>query len=327
MRINKQRVYVTPSAAIELSQAIHVIGRARSFQLPWRDRLAQDRPELVEYVKGLWSDTHATLPRGYELFALFVATNNAALRDLEPVWDRFPALVDDAIAYYNERARDLQAHPEAPVLTARLRRLSESSFQREYLNMLRALWDALGPNWERDGLPVIQVECARIVQRLNDGARLVDILPPKNLLTMEQYSDLIEEQKASDWMVTPLYYSQGGFLIHTGLVDLPLYLGYAIDTEGVHTAIQTKATEIAVRMKAFADPTRLTLLAAISGIEVTVGDLAKLLGITQPTVSGHLRTLERAGLVKLRKKGVKAYYRADAEAVAQLLDEAKQLLR
>lgn len=39
-----------------------------------------------------------------------------------------------------------------------------------------------------------------------------------------------------------------------------------------------------------------------------MGDILKVLGLSQPTVSGHLAILRRAGLVKSRKDGREAYY-------------------
>ncbi len=74
-----------------------------------------------------------------------------------------------------------------------------------------------------------------------------------------------------------------------------------------------EATELAAVFKAVADPARLRLLSLIQaadGGEACVCDLTEPLGLSQPTVSHHLKVLHDAGLVTREKRGAWAYYRA-----------------
>ena len=71
------------------------------------------------------------------------------------------------------------------------------------------------------------------------------------------------------------------------------------------------AETLAASLKALADPARLrllSLLAANEGCESCVCDLVEPLGLSQPTVSHHLKVLVDAGLVSREKRGVWAYY-------------------
>jgi ArsR family transcriptional regulator len=61
-------------------------------------------------------------------------------------------------------------------------------------------------------------------------------------------------------------------------------------------------------IQAFAEPTRLRLLALLSRGETCVCDLTEALGIPQPTASRHLAHLRRAGLVTVRRDGLWAWY-------------------
>lgn len=82
-----------------------------------------------------------------------------------------------------------------------------------------------------------------------------------------------------------------------------------------------EADQLAVTLKALADPARLRLLSMIAAHddgEACVCDLTEPLGLTQPTVSHHLRVLLDAGLVTRDKRGVWAYYRLVPEALAGL---------
>jgi ubiquinone/menaquinone biosynthesis C-methylase UbiE len=54
---------------------------------------------------------------------------------------------------------------------------------------------------------------------------------------------------------------------------------------------------------ALADPTRLRILALLGAMELSVGEIAQVLGQSQPRVSRHVRILVDAGLAERRKEG------------------------
>lgn len=76
------------------------------------------------------------------------------------------------------------------------------------------------------------------------------------------------------------------------------------------------------RLKVFADPTRVRLLALLATEEFTVAELSSITRLAQPRVSTHLARLKDAALVRDRRAGVSAYYRFDEEA----LDPAQRAL-
>ncbi|WP_158885480.1 metalloregulator ArsR/SmtB family transcription factor [Rhodanobacter sp. L36] len=67
-------------------------------------------------------------------------------------------------------------------------------------------------------------------------------------------------------------------------------------------------------LRLLADPTRVRLLALLEHEELTVAELASVLHLAQPRVSTHLAKLKEAGLVRDRRAGVSAYYRANNES-------------
>ena len=66
-------------------------------------------------------------------------------------------------------------------------------------------------------------------------------------------------------------------------------------------------------LRLLADPTRVRLLTLLEREELTVAELAAVLHLAQPRVSTHLAKLKEAGLVRDRRAGVSAYYRANNE--------------
>ena len=79
-----------------------------------------------------------------------------------------------------------------------------------------------------------------------------------------------------------------------------------------------EATDLARRLKAIADPQRLRLLSLLMAApdgEACTCDLTKTLGLSQPTVSHHLKKLHEVGLVTAERRGVWTYYRVDCKAL------------
>ena len=77
----------------------------------------------------------------------------------------------------------------------------------------------------------------------------------------------------------------------------------------------------AALLKAVADPVRLQLLSAIRATdagEACVCDLTPLVGLSQPTVSHHLKQLVDAGLILREQRGKWAYYRIVNQTLAGL---------
>jgi ArsR family transcriptional regulator len=79
------------------------------------------------------------------------------------------------------------------------------------------------------------------------------------------------------------------------------------------TVLDTAAAErLAGLLKALGEPTRLrlvSLIAAHKGAEACVCDLTDPVGLSQPTVSHHLKVLVDVGLIEREQRGKWSYYR------------------
>jgi ArsR family transcriptional regulator len=81
------------------------------------------------------------------------------------------------------------------------------------------------------------------------------------------------------------------------------------------------AENLARGLKVLAEPARLRLLSLIQsqpGHEACVCNLTEPLGLSQPTVSHHLKVLLEAGLVEREQRGNWAYFRVVPESLAGL---------
>jgi ArsR family transcriptional regulator len=86
-------------------------------------------------------------------------------------------------------------------------------------------------------------------------------------------------------------------------------------------ALSAQDAETTARLfRALGDPARVRIvnLLATSDEAVCVCELTEPLGLSQPTVSHHLKKLTEAGLLAREKRGVWAYYTIEPEAAARL---------
>jgi ArsR family transcriptional regulator len=81
-----------------------------------------------------------------------------------------------------------------------------------------------------------------------------------------------------------------------------------------------QAVATATLFRALADPHRVRIvnLLATSPDPICVCDLTGPLGISQPTVSHHLKKLTAAGLLTREQRGTWAYYSLDVDAMRRL---------
>jgi ArsR family transcriptional regulator, arsenate/arsenite/antimonite-responsive transcriptional repressor len=82
-----------------------------------------------------------------------------------------------------------------------------------------------------------------------------------------------------------------------------------------------EADHLATALKVIADPARLRLLSLIQaqpGHEACVCHLTEPLGLSQPTVSHHLKVLLNAGLVERDQRGNWAYFRVIPDQLRSL---------
>jgi ArsR family transcriptional regulator, arsenate/arsenite/antimonite-responsive transcriptional repressor len=74
---------------------------------------------------------------------------------------------------------------------------------------------------------------------------------------------------------------------------------------------EVNAEDLARSLKALADPARLRIISMVvahEGAEACVCDLTEPLGLSQPTVSHHLKVLVEAGFLTRSKRGTWAYF-------------------
>ena len=106
---------------------------------------------------------------------------------------------------------------------------------------------------------------------------------------------------------------QNGGMVNVELLQSPAETAADCCAPPVREALAAEGAEkLAKTLKAIADPARLRLISMVAAhddAEACVCDLTEPLGLSQPTVSHHLKVLVDAGILSRDKRGTWAYYR------------------
>lgn len=78
--------------------------------------------------------------------------------------------------------------------------------------------------------------------------------------------------------------------------------------------------DLAELFKIFGDSNRIRILYALSGTELCVSDLARVLSLSASAVSHQLRILKASKLVRCRREGKIIFYMLDDEHVSEIIN-------
>ena len=92
-----------------------------------------------------------------------------------------------------------------------------------------------------------------------------------------------------------------------------------------HDQVQRSTQRASVLLKAMSNERRLVILCHLSDGEHSVGELCRLVDLSQSAMSQHLAKLRRDGLVQTRRSEQTVYYSVTSGEVRQILDTLHDL--
>src|SRR5690554_2822451 len=332
------KVDIQASPVQELAYAFYRVvapaNPAISAALPWLRQLESDPPDWFTQAREAFADANWTR---YE--PLLMASALGYALDASP--ERF---LTDLAGLPRIMVRDLDmlnigGHEKPPgpssgagklrkQLHANYELLATSSMAQTLQRTLSGLWSHLEPDWLLEGRDTAQEAASSLVENAGATGDVLEALPPHHFVSLEtSVADIRLRGEHVRLVVAPLYFaSMGGYKFEIGQV---LYLGFGVRSERLFHERRQHVQDLAANLKAFADPTRLMLLVLISRLRrfpLTVGDLARQLGVSQPTASGHLRLLRDLELVEVVKRGNRSYYRIRESQIEAMLEDLSEAL-
>jgi DNA-binding transcriptional ArsR family regulator len=313
--VTRQSVTSAPSLASDLSWLLSVANRpSMQARYPKLAEMYNGREDLADRVRSFWGEeSEETCFTEMQI----LAHHGGATREIDPaaLWRAIEGAVatipldldlaserDDEMATFVDRLRQLKESPE---------------LVRAYIGLLQEVWALVDATWQQ-ALPVIEEAGRQIVAQYERGRSLELLIPQGCDILHARLPDILNKVEAGQQpllFVPCLFFGSSMYLELSGLVTIGTGVGQG-------DAVARAQTEsVARRLKAVADPTRLALLHSLATAPSTVGELAVLFRLAQPTVSMHVKVLRENGLVRSQREGGRLRLSVDAGAVELLLHE------
>ncbi len=288
------------------------------------DAEAADEPELPDEsaltarLAGFWNDGPTF---GSELLAL-AWTAGTFFEPAASFLDGFP----DAVRLeLSEGGFEHESESDRETIRRRLRVLAHDPARAaSLLELLRDLWAAIEPAVEA-ARPLVDAEVSALEAAFRETDDPASIFPERHIL--HRYGiepEVRSAARAGRLAVTPSVFAgpRTSFLELPGLLTVALGLGQRADGDRRRKA----ARAVAARLKLLSDPRRVEALLLLGDRAYSVTDLAREMGLAQPTISVHVKLLREAGLLRSEKVGGRTAYHADAEQLRSALAEVGQIL-
>jgi DNA-binding transcriptional ArsR family regulator len=312
---------VTSSASLatDLSWLLSVAARpSMQAKYPKLAEMFHGREDLAERIRNFWGCNEAAEEMCMTELQVLVHHGGATCEtDPEAVW----RAIEKAVATVPV---DLDMPSESPeelaIYVSRFRRLKESpELVRAYIDLLKEVWAPVNDVWQQS-LPVIEEAGRHVVAQYHQNGQSLDllVLPGCDILR-DRMPEIMSGigQSMSLLFVPCLFFGSSMYLEFPGLVVLGTGVGQG------DLVARARTESVARRLKAVADPTRLAILHSLATAPSTVGELAVLFRIAQPTVSMHVKVLRESGLVSSERIAGRLRLNADAVAVESLLDDLR----
>lgn len=243
--------------------------------------------------------------------------------------------VDNSPAAVTERLRELvrmipdgdvqgvveqlrsQRSPYADQDVTGLRAIAQDALVDYFTGVLQPFWDRAHAIALRD----LNMRAERIV-RDGIGAVLNDLNEQVHfdgqVLELQHEFDIDVPVPPGGLVFTPVVFKGAGFIVHgpddSDAADMPISIGYP--AWGAATLwMQEPEHSAESSLEQLMGSTRSRILGQAT-VPVSTTDLAEKLQLPKPTVSGHLKVLERAGLLSQFRRGRYVYYQLSAAGTA-----------
>lgn len=324
-------VQVQISPTVELAYAYMTLLTPPTDRPPeWLALLQEQQPVWLSQLRDFWPSVAPDL-LGFS-FLNMVCSYGYALNSVERFLHDLEYRMPDLLVMAEAQGQHIrETDPERRALlqqihreyVERLRQLLDPQRRHSFVSLIQTFWISLEAAWTGEGEERAARATEEFDTRYAASRDVLSALPAHHFARFESSAAQIRQAVTQRRvLVFPLFFClSGGFIFDT---PGTIFIGYGIQTDDQHQQLVGEVTAMANQLKALADPTRLlllTLLAQKQRFDLSVTDLAGQLGVTQPTVSGHLKLLRQAGFITLEKKGQKSVYRAQLNGVTTSLAE------
>ncbi len=327
------QVRISSSAPVQLYSALYMIGflhlRERT-KAPWVREFVDAHPDLLTRLDEVYhaievleaDDCATSCWEGSDILVYALASGTIEDPDLDRFFERLPAVA--AREYGHIRMPTESPEIEDAVSERITRNARDPEVRAKYVSVLKDIWGVLGKDWAREGRDRTAADCRTLQVQAESAQSIEELIPSLHISRRERYFPWVKGGlERGEVLITPLYFSgPGGEGQHVVEVPGLVSIGFGLSVGTRLEEIKARADQAATKLKALSDPTRATLLKLVHKHEYSITDLATILGVSQPTVSVHMKQLREAGLVEMKKSGQFTLYTAPEGRIERFLGEA-----
>ncbi|MGE3073145.1 MAG: ArsR/SmtB family transcription factor [Dehalococcoidia bacterium] len=301
----------------------------------WVNEVSEANPEFVRKLLAFWVGpgldqvNGRTYPECGELLVAGWHTKQLLASSPEMFLDGLEATLADNIA-----VPALASEPPEVVdlIRRRLDFLATHPQERAtYVSLTRKFYDLMRRPWEHGGRAAAEraAEDIRAAARL--GTDLRAVLAGNGFVHKDEFQEqLAAARSAQQLVVVPLGLAGGGNFFWS-FPDL-VVVGSGTESADLEARRRERAERVASKLKVLSDPTRVAILFELLRPvwhSATVTELASQFGLSQPTVSVHVKMLREAGLARPERDGNQVQYTSNNETIqayiAEVLDDLTAL--
>lgn len=305
---------VDPAWNVLSSMSLFVQPSSRSLHAPLAAALRDQDAPGVATLRRLTTNPAAPSLLVVPGYAYDVDNSPAAVTErLRSLVDAIP---DRDVQGVGERLRS-QESPYGNEDLAGLRRIAQDALVDYFGGVLQPFWDRAHAIALRDlsmrAEHIVKDGIGGVLNDLNDQIRF-----DGQVLELQHEFDIDITVPPGGLVFTPVVFKGSGFIVHGpdehDAPDMPIAIGYP--AWGAATLwLQEKEEPASSSLEQLMGSTRSRILGQAT-VPVSTTDLAEKLQLPKPTVSGHLKVLERAGLLSQFRRGRFVYYQLSAAGIA-----------
>ena len=310
---------MAPSAALELMWVLHNGGADHELE----GRFATTEPVRIKYgpaLRSFWPDHD----RGFTEMVV-LAERSGTLLDSD-IGGFFAGLERATTSNAPTPSLLSESPAERSVVAERLEALrADAKIRARYLSLLEEVWETVRAEWEETGRPAVLAATRDWQKQLGAGMPYRDLLQRTRLWPGRPDLEQIADADAAEgrMVLTPGWFFGD---IHVVEIDGSIYLGRGIQAHGCFDDQRHAAQHVSKTLKAFADPTRLSIMMWLAHRPASVTEISRHFKLSQPTVSAHVQLLREAGVIEDRPAGRSSLLSVREESVREVLGGAEEAL-
>jgi DNA-binding transcriptional ArsR family regulator len=328
-RVDTPNFRISPSAAFELMWVLHNGGADHELG----GRFATTEAIRIKHgtvLRSFWPD-HV---RGFtELVVLAERSGTLLDSDIRGFFGAFERAATSRVGDIHDFFGDAripsllsETPAERAAVAKRLETLrTDAGVRARYLSLLKEVWEAIRVEWEERGRAAVIATTREWQKQLAEGTPYRDLLQRKRLWPGRPDLEEIADADAAEgrMVLTPGWFFGD---IHVVEIDGSMYLGRGIQPHGDFADQRQTAKHVSKTLKAFADPTRLSILMWLARRPASVTEISQHFKLSQPTVSAHVQLLREAGVIEDRPAGRSSLLSVREESVREVLGGAEEAL-